>query len=62
MVDQYARTLVLKLYSAVWLPRIADLTRGVLAPARDRALEVPRAPVLGGRVEGAVSSGWSLIP
>ena len=27
VVDQYASTLVLKLYSAVWLPRIADLTR-----------------------------------
>ncbi|MFM7805051.1 MAG: class I SAM-dependent methyltransferase [Verrucomicrobiota bacterium] len=27
VVDQYAGTLVLKLYSAVWLPRIADLVR-----------------------------------
>lgn len=27
VVDQYAGTLVLKLYSAVWLPRVADLTR-----------------------------------
>lgn len=27
VVDQYASTLVLKLYSAVWLPRVADLTR-----------------------------------
>ncbi|MFM8878755.1 MAG: class I SAM-dependent methyltransferase [Verrucomicrobiota bacterium] len=27
VVDQYAGTLVLKLYSVVWLPRVADLTR-----------------------------------
>ena len=37
VVDQYADTLVLKLYSAVWLPRITDLTRWLceaLRPAR----------------------------
>ena len=37
VVDQYAGTLVLKLYSAVWLPRVANLTRwlqAILRPER----------------------------
>jgi len=31
VLDRYAGTLVLKLYSAVWLPRVADLVRWIVA-------------------------------
>ena len=49
VVDQYAGTLVLKLYSAVWLPRVADLTRWLIEALRPEriVLRLSRNAALG---------------
>jgi len=49
VVDQYAGTLVLKLYSAVWLPRVADLTRWLVEALRPEriVLRLSRNAALG---------------